>query len=49
MIDGTSALFGMEDEFLVSSIERLPSSDERNQRVVTEHRDLEAACPAWGC
>ena len=45
MIDSTSVLFGLEDEFVVTSLERLSSSD---LRVVIEHREREAPCPACG-
>ena len=45
MIDSTSVLFGLEDEFAVTSLERLSSSD---LRVVIEQRDREAPCPACG-
>ena len=45
MIDGTSVLFGLEDEFVVTSLERLSSSD---LRVVIERREREAACPGCG-
>ena len=45
MIDSTSVLFGLEDEFVVTGLERLSSSD---LRVVIEHREREAACPGCG-
>ena len=45
MIDSTSVLFGLEDEFVVTSLERLSSS---GLRVVIEHREREAACPGCG-
>lgn len=45
MNDSTSVLFGLEDEFVVASVERLSQDD---LRVVVEHRDREAACPACG-
>jgi len=45
MIDSTSVLFGLEDEFVVTSLERRSSSD---LRVVIEHREREAPCPACG-
>lgn len=45
MIDSTSVLFGLEDEFVVIGLERLSVSD---VRVVIEHRDREAPCPACG-
>lgn len=45
MLDSTSVLFGLEDEFVVASVERLSSGD---LRVVIEHRAREAACPACG-
>ena len=45
MIDSTSVLFGLEDEFVVTSLERLSSSD---LRVVIEHREREVSCPACG-
>ena len=45
MDDSTSVLFGLEDEFVVASVERLSRDD---LRVVIEHRDHEAACPACG-
>lgn len=45
MIDSTSVLFGLEDEFVVTSLERLSSSD---LRVVIEHRVREAPCPTCG-
>ncbi len=45
MIDSTSELFGLEDEFVVTSIERLGSSD---LRVVIEHQEREAPCPSCG-
>ena len=45
MIDSTSVLFGLEDEFVVASVERLSSGD---LQVVIEHRAREAACPACG-
>jgi transposase len=45
MIDSTSVLFGLEDEFVVTSLERLSGND---LRVVIEHREREAPCPACG-
>ena len=45
MIDSTSVLFGLEDEFVVTGLERLSEDD---LRVVIEHRDREAPCPACG-
>ena len=45
MIDSASVLFGLTDEFVVTSLERLSSS---NLRVVIEHRDRESACPGCG-
>ena len=45
MIDSTSVLFGLEDEFVVTGLERLSKDD---LRVVIEHRDREAPCPACG-
>ena len=45
MIDSTSVLFGLEDEFVVTGLERLSKDD---VRVVIEHRDREAPCPACG-
>ena len=39
MIDSTSVLFGLEDEFVVTGLERLSKDD---LRVVIEHRDREA-------
>jgi transposase len=50
MIDSTSVLCprkrevppGLEDEFVVTSVERLASGD---LRVVIEHQDREGACP----
>jgi transposase len=45
MIDSTTVLFGLEDEFVVASVERLSRDD---LRVVIEHRDAEGACPACG-
>ena len=45
MNDSTSVLFGLEDEFVVASVERLDKDD---LRVVIEHRDPEGACPACG-
>jgi transposase len=45
MNDSTSVLFGLEDEFVVASGERLDKGD---LRVVIEHRDREAACPSCG-
>lgn len=45
MNDSTSVLFGLEDEFVVTSVERL---DQEDLRVVIEHRDRETACPACG-
>lgn len=45
MIDSTSVLFGLEDEFVVTSVERLSSED---LRVVIEHQAREAACPGCG-
>ncbi len=45
MNDSTSVLFGLEDEFVVASVERLDKDD---LRVVIEHRDHEAACPGCG-
>ena len=45
MNDSTSVLFGLEDEFVVVSVERLSQDD---LRVVIEHRESEAACPACG-
>ena len=45
MIDSTSVLFGLEDDFVVISLERLSSSD---LRVVIEQRDRTAPCPPCG-
>ena len=45
MIDSTSVLFGLEDEFVVTSLERLSSSD---LRVVIELRERGAPCPGCG-
>ena len=45
MIDSTSVLFGLEDEFVVTGLERLSEDD---LRVVIEHRDREAPCSACG-
>ena len=45
MIDSTSVLFGLADEFDVTRLERLSSSD---LRVVIEHREREAARPGCG-
>ncbi len=46
MIDSTSVLFGLEDEFVVTSVERLSSED---LRVVIEHRERrEVPCPRCG-
>ncbi|CCH70199.1 hypothetical protein BN10_530015 [Phycicoccus elongatus Lp2] len=45
MIDSTSVLFGLEDDFVVISLERLSEND---VRVVIEQRDREAPCPACG-
>jgi transposase len=45
MIDSTSVLFGLEDEFVVTGLERLSESD---LRVVIECRDREAPCPSCG-
>jgi len=45
MIDSTSVLFGLEDEFVVTSLERLGKDD---LRVVIEDRDREAPCPSCG-
>ena len=39
----TSVLLGLEDEFVVFRVERLSRDD---LRVVIEHRDRKAACPA---
>lgn len=45
MSDDTSVLFGLEDEFVVTSVER--EADDR-VRVVIEMRAREGACPACG-
>lgn len=45
MSDDTSVLFGLEDEFVVTSVER--EADDR-VRVVIEMRAGEGACPACG-
>ncbi len=45
MIDSTSVLFGLEDEFVVTGLERLRRDD---LRVVIEHREREAPCPTCG-
>ena len=45
MIDDTSVLFWLEDEFVVASLERLSSRDLGD---VIEHREREAACPGCG-
>ena len=47
MIDSTSVLFGLEDEFVVTGLERLSESD---LRVVIECRDRERRVrPAESC
>ena len=47
MLDSTSVLFGLEDEFVVTGLERLSESD---LRVVIECRDRERRVrPAESC
>lgn len=45
MIDSTSVLFGLEDEFVVCGVERL---SQNKVRVVIEQHATEAACPDCG-